>query len=432
MSALSPVMSVFIFGNGVLHIAGTGAALAFVAGGVFSALFALLYAELVAAFPSAGGVYRSFAALIGPRWSFSYVTLAVPLQYFQLAFAGLGLGTYLHTLIPQVPTLALAVASLGATGLVAILGVKSNATVTGLFLAVEMLALAILTAVAVSHLQAAPQRIVFHPVMLAGSGLVPTPSATLALAMVSGAWATSGASWAIPFAEEMHDVQARIGRVVAWAGTIASLVIAIPFILVVLAISDLPTVLSSEAPMAAFLRESAGPTVTVLITIGVVAAMFNALIAMIMGSSRFVFSVGRDGFFPARISLWVAKVHPKFRSPYVAALTLIALGALFMLVGERGLLILTSGNIFEYFLVSVAVWLGRRAGKTGRFFAAPLHPLVPLFGLLGGVGTLIANALDGDAGRPSMVLLSTVFFAATLFYEWRRRRTGHDFVMSGT
>lgn len=432
MSALSPVLSVFIYGNGVLHIAGTGAALAFLAGGIFSALFALLYAELAAAFPSAGGVYPSVTALVGPRWSFSYVMLLVPMQFPLLAFTALGMGVYLHTLIPAIPTLALAAGGLVLAASIAILGIKSNATITGLFLAVELGALAVLTGVALTHLPADPLRRLFDPRMLMDGQLVATPPATLALAAVSGAWSTAGASWALNFAEEMRDVQLRIGRVVAWAGTIASLTIAIPFVLVVLAIRDVPTALASEAPLAAFLRESAGPLPTLLITVGVIASVFNALIAIIMGQSRFLFSVGRDRVYPAAISNWLGRVHRRWRSPYAATLTLVVAAAAMMLAGERVLLILISGNIFDYILAAAAVLLGRKLGKSGRFFASPFYPAIPLIGLAGGLAIVIANLLDAEAGRPSLILLSTVFFSAMLFYGWRRKRTGHDLVLSGT
>lgn len=71
LSALSPVLSVFIGGNGVLHLAGTGAALAFLLGGAFNFLFCLLYSEVAAAFPGAGGIYPSLTRLLGPRWSYA-------------------------------------------------------------------------------------------------------------------------------------------------------------------------------------------------------------------------------------------------------------------------------------------------------------------------------------------------------------------------
>jgi fructoselysine transporter len=432
LSALSPVLSVFIGGNGVLHLAGTGAALAFLLGGAFNILFCLLYSEVAAAFPGAGGVYPSLTRLLGPRWSYAYVMLGVPLTFFSVAFAGLGLASYVHTLVPVVPLLAIAVAGIVLAGLISIFGIKNNALITGAFLAVELIALAVLTVVAIRHLTNSLSHVLFHPVELARDRLVATPPVTLAIATISGVWATAGASWALYFAEEMQDVQQRIGRVVAWSGAIASLTIALPLILVVLAIDDLPAVLHSEAPIATFLDRSAGPLIGTVITVGVVAAIFNALVASIMGQSRFLFAVGRDRALPGPISRLLAMIHPRFRSPIGASLTVVALASVLTLLGERWLLIIISGNVSDYILVALAVWAGRRSGLTGHYFKVPLHPLVPLLGMFGGAGAIYADWQDVDAGRPSMGLLLMVFSGAWAFYGWRRRKLGHDIVLSGT
>ena len=432
MSALSPVLSVFIGGNAVLHIAGTGAALAFLLGGAFNVLFCLLYSEIAAAFPGAGGVYPSLTRLLGPRWSYAYVMLTVPLAFFSVAFAGLGLASYIHTLAPAVPVLVIAVTGIGLAGLIAIFGIKSNAVITGLFLAVELVALAVLVVIALRHLHNPLNDVLLHPVELAHDRLVATSPIALALATVAGVWTTAGASWALYFAEEMQDVQQRIGRVVAWTGAIASLTIAVPLVLVVLAIDNLPVVLSSEAPIATFLDRSAGPLVGTVVTVGVIAAIFNAMVAATMGQSRFLFAAGRDRAFPAPISRLLAWLHPRFRSPMGATMTLVVVASVLTLLGERRLLIIISGNVSDYILVSLAVWAGRRTGMTGRFFTVPLHPLVPLLGLLGGAGAIYADWSDTAAGRPSIVLLLGVFTAAVIYYGWRRKRSGQEVVLSGT
>ena len=432
MSALSPVLSVFIGGNAVLHIAGTGAALAFLLGGAFNVLFTLLYAEIAAAYPGAGGVYPSLTRLLGPRWSYAYVILCVPLTFFSVAFAGLGLASYIHTLAPTLPVFAIAVSGIALAGSIAIFGIKNNAVITGLFLAVELIALAVLVAVALRHLQNPLNATLLHPVQLVHDRLVATSPIALALALIAGVWTTAGASWALYFAEEMHDVQQRIGRVVAWTGAIASLVIALPLVLVVLAIDNLPTVLGSDAPIATFLDRSAGPVVGTVVTIGVIAAIFNALVAATMGQSRLLFAAGRDNAFPGPISRLFAWLHPRFRSPIGATMTLVVIASMLTLLGERYLLIIISGNVSDYILVALAVWAGRGTGLTGRFFKVPLHPLVPLLGLLGGAGAIYSDWSDVAAGRPSIVLLLGVFTAAALYYGWRRRRTGTETVLSGT
>ena len=432
MSALSPVLSVFIGGNAILHIAGTGAALAFLLGGAFNVLFSLLYSEIAAAFPGAGGVYPSLTRLLGPRWSYAYVMLTVPLAFFSVAFAGLGLASYIHTLAPAVPVLLIAVSGIGLAGVIAIFGIKSNAVITGLFLAVELVALAVLVVIALRHLQNPLNDVLLHPVQLVHDQLTTTSPIALALATVAGVWTTAGASWALYFAEEMHEVQRRIGRVVAWTGAIASLTIALPLVLVVLAIDDLPEVLSSEAPIATFLERSAGPLVGTVVTIGVIAAIFNAMVAATMGQSRLLFAAGRDDAFPAPISRLFARLHPRFRSPIGATMTLVVIASILTLLGERSLLIIISGNVSDYILVALAVWAGRKTGMTGRLFRVPFHPLVPLLGLLGGAGAIYADWTDTTAGRPSILLLLGVFTAAALYYGWRRNRTGQEVVLSGT
>lgn len=432
MSALSPVLSVFIGGNAVLHIAGTGAALAFLLGGMFNALFGMLYAEIAAAFPGAGGVYPSLTRLLGPRWSYAYVMLAAPLTFFSVAFSGLGLASYIHTLTPSLPVVAIAMTGILLAGLIAIFGIKTNALITGLFLAVELVALAVLVAVASWHLRNPLSGALLHPVQLVQNRLTATSPIALALATVAGIWTTGGASWALYFAEEMHDVQERIGRVVAWIGGIASLTIALPLVLVVLAIDDMPAVLGSDAPIATFIDRSAGPVVGTVVTIGIIAAIFNALVAATMGQSRLLFATGRDGAFPAPFSRLFAWLHPQFRSPIGATLTLMVVASILTLLGERWLLIIISGNVSDYILIGIAVWAGRRTGLTGRFFKTPWHPLVPSLGMLAGAGAIYSDWTDTAAGRPSIVLLLGLFTAAAVYYGWRRSRTGAEIVLSGT
>ena len=275
-------------------------------------------------------------------------------------------------------------------------------------------------------------RILAHPVMLAQNQLVATPPITLALATIAGVWSTAGGSWALYFAEEMQDVQQKIGRVVAWVGVISAVAIAVPLALVVLAIDDVPNILRSEAPIAAFLAQSAGPLVGTVMIVGVVAAIFNAIIATIMCQSRLLYATGRDGAFFGPVNRLFAFVHPRQQTPIGAVLALILIASALTLVGEQKLLILISGNVSDYFMVGLAVWAGRRTGLTGQFFRAPLHPLVPLIGMLGGAGAIYADWADVAAGRPSIILLLGLFIAAALFYGWRRRQLGHDIVMSGT
>jgi amino acid transporter len=96
LSALTPGASVFIYGGAILHMAGTGTATAVLIGGAIAAVAALLYAELGAAFPQAGGIYPSLVGVLGPFWSFPYITMMMLMAPGTVAFSILGFTDYVR------------------------------------------------------------------------------------------------------------------------------------------------------------------------------------------------------------------------------------------------------------------------------------------------------------------------------------------------
>jgi amino acid transporter len=428
-SALSPAFSVYIIGDAVLHMAGTGGAVAFLLGGVASAILGLLYAEVGAAFPGAGGVYPSLAALLGSLLAFPYIVLLAPIVFAQTAIAALGMAEYIRVLTPGLPTLPLAFAGIAAATVIALLNIRFGAVVTGVFLAIEAISLTILTSVALLHPVRSLGSVLAHPVMLDHGVLKAVPLFTLGLATVSGMWACGGASWGMYFAEEMHDAQRRIGRVVAWTGAIASITIAGPVIVMLLSAGDLKSVLAAETPMAAFLRATGGPVISAVVSVGVAGAIFNSLVACMLAYSRYLYATGRDGIWPRPVSRLLSSLHPKLHSPVAATLLLAAVSAFTVLLGEKALVILISGNVSDYLLISIAIMIGRRRGTTGRFFRAPLHPFVPLFGLGVTAMAIVADWLDPDAGRPSIVLLIGLFLAALAYYHFRLRQVSKGWLI---
>lgn len=415
LSALSPVGSVYITGAGVLHLAGTGAALAFILGGVISAVLALLYAELGSAFPGAGGIYASLARVLGPAGGFPCIALQMVTAAPMMAFTAMGLADYVRVLAPGAPFLPITLATLVLASAVGVLKIRTGAFITGTFLVVECVALGMVTLVALLHPSRSLGAVLAHPVYLDHGALAPVPWAVMGLAVVAGVYATAGANWALFFGEEMHDAQRRMGRVTAWAGVLASVTIAVPMVLMVMSAPDLRTMLSAEAPIAAFLSSAGGPVVAGLVSAGVILAIFNNQVVLGMALARFMFSTGRDGIWPGTVNRAFAHLHRGWQSPVRATVLLCIVSAFAVLLGERVLLIVISGNVFEYLLMAVALFVGRRQGVTGRWFRIALHPLVPVVGLALVAAFIAADWMDPDAGRPSMILLSGVFLGSLAY-----------------
>lgn len=433
ISALSPVLSVFIGGNAILHMAGTGAAIGFIGGGILAALMALLFAELAASYPGAGGVYPALNTILGPRWTYPFVILRTVILFPLLAFFAAGTGPYIRLFLPWFPQDIASLVTLALAGMIAATQIKRGARVIAGFLLVELVALTVLTFAALTHFHAANIALIAHPVIVSGgASLAATPAASIALSIIAGASMSAGADWATFFAEDMQDAKRRIGPVVGWTGLIAAIVISGPVILMILAMDDVPATLASEAPMAHFLARTTSPLISDLVSIGIIAAIFNGVIAVMMALSRQLHAMGRDAVFPSAVNAVLRYVSPRSRAPMGALLILLVIGGLCTLLGERRLVLLTSGNFSEYLLLGLAVIAGRRAGQLGAHFRIRLHPLVPVIALALSFSIVAANWADADTARVSMALLLAVFVAAFLWHEWSIRAGRETVQLNGS
>lgn len=415
-SALSPVSGVYLGGDAILHLAGSGAAIAFIAGGIMSALLALIHAELGAAFPRAGGIYPGLGAVLGPPLAFPYMVLAVPGAFAFVAFTAVGLGDYVRVLAPQLPLESIAVTAIVLGAAIAALNVQFGALITGVFLGIEALALALLAGVALSHPARPLIEVLVHPLLLDHGVLKPVSFFTLGLAAVSGVWATGGANWAMFFGEEMQDAERRIGRVIAWVGFIAAVVIATPIVLMLTSVSDLAQTLGTEAPIAAYLEHTGGATTAMLVSIGVIAALFNNVIASCMVFGRLLYSTGRDGIWPQPVNRLLSHLHPRLRSPLNATLIVGMVAAAATVLGEKYLLIYLSGDVSAYGLIAIALLVGRSRGLLGVHYRSPFFPVLPVFCVVFTGLAVAADWMDPDAGRPSTILLAGVFLLALGYY----------------
>jgi len=419
-SALSPALSVFIYGDSILHMAGSGAAGAILIGGVFAAISGLLYAELGAAFPQAGGIYPSLVGVLGPFWAFPYITMMMFLAPVLLAFSVLGFADYVRVLDHDLPQIPVAVACLVLACGLAVLRIRVGALITGAFLTIEAVALIVLVVVALQHPARGFGQTWMHPLALDHGVMKPFSLAGLGLAAVSSTMACGGASWAMYFGEELRDAPRRIGPLIGWIGLFAAVTIAGPLILVVLSAGDLKAMLSADAPVAAYMGRMLGPRLTTVMSAGLVIAFFNCIVATVMGYGRLVYATGRDGIWPTPVNRLLGKIDRRTQSPIFATVIVSLVAVAFMAMGEQTLLVLNSSElIFEFLLMGAALLVGRRAGLTGKFFRAPLHPLIPLVGIAMAVAMVVAEWLDPDAGRPSLLLICGLFILSWLYYRVR-------------
>jgi amino acid transporter len=427
LSCLSPVFSVYGIGGDVLVHAGTGTVSLFLLGLGAVLVWGFVYAELGSAFPYAGGDYVGVGRSLG-GWA-GAATLAIwlatmgPTIAFECQIAATYAGELAHGITPALLTFGVLVAAT----LVALLGVRTSTMVTGIFLAVEMVAVVTLIACGFWHPVRGPEILLATPRALSGGVMAPVAFGILMSALVNTAYGTVGGNQAIYFGEELRDPHRQMGKVIIAAALTGGFATALPVIAVTIGARDLPAVLASPAPFATFVSQAIGPWAAQALSAGVALAIFNAIIATIMMGARLLFSVARDGLLPAAVNRPLSSVSGASGVPRAATLVTVAFSALCCLLASHLLLAFISGLIvYGWGLVCFAVLVGHRKGLTGGpgLWRAPLYPLAPLLGLLMAVGFALANLADATAGRPSLIILGLVMAAAITWYHLILKKRG--------
>jgi APA family basic amino acid/polyamine antiporter len=118
-----------------------------------------------------------------------------------------------------------------------------------------------------------------------------------------------------------------------------------------------------------------------LISFGAVFATTSVLIVFQLGQPRIFFSMARDGLLPQ----WAARVHPKFRTPYIPTIltgVFVAVTAAVTNIDEV-VDLCNIGTLFAFVLVAVGIIILRRTDpERPRPFRTPLVPAVPVLAIL--------------------------------------------------
>jgi len=427
LSAITPAASVFIVGSDVIARAGTGAFICFAAAAAISLLVAFVYAELASAFPVTGAEYSILGSVLGPSWGFMALGLNLVGAGLGQALTARGLALYLAVIVPGASSLPIAlVAVIVASGL-AVLNIRANAKVTGAFLALELIALAVMAALGFFHPHQSLTRIVLHPMMLAAGVLKPASWRVIGLATASAIFAYNGYGNAVSLGEELHHARSRIATVVIVSLLIAVVVEFAPVIAVLIGVKDPRAIFAAAAPMPAFIASAAGPAIAKAISLGVALAIFNALIAGALINARQLYATGRDRVWPGPISRAIERTHPRFRSPWVATAITGAVSAAACFLRLDTLIVLTAnGVVVLYFGVCLAAIVGRLRGSTAMgAYRMPLFPLTPILALIALCGVLWADLQDLAVGLPSLAASLVVMLLFAGYYRfWLRSRAG--------
>ncbi len=353
-----------------------------VAGGIFSIIGALCYAELATAFPSAGGEYyfiqraygRSLAFLYG--WARMTVIVAGSIAVFAYLF-----GDY----ISRVVNLGEYSSAIWAALIVVVLtavnyrGIQEGKVTQNIFTVLEVSGL-LLIIVAGLFLAAPPPA---PPVAVVGAAAAGGPwylGAGLGTAMLFVLFTYGGWNDAAYISAEVRDRERNMVR----ALLIAISVVAVLYVLITLAYLKglgLHAMARSDAVAADLLKAVWGGGGEKLISILIAIAALTSVNGSMIVGARSNYALGRDWPIFGYLGQW----HDASGSPRnamvvqgVIALALVGLGA-FQKAGFKGLVEYSLPVFWGFFLlIGIAIFVLRsKEPDAPRPFKVPLYPVLP-------------------------------------------------------
>jgi len=384
-------------------------------GGAITLCGALSLAELAAALPETGGLYaylregwgRLPAFLFG--WSELVLIRASALGGIAIVFGdyllrSLGVDPVAHPTVSRM----LSAGAIGFAAVANIRGAHVGAWIVGVATWMKFAALAVLV-LASLVLGASHGAAVSH---LSTSNGEPVALGAMGLALVSILWAYDG--WAdLSFASgEVKDPTRNLPRAII-LGTAAIIVIYVLTNVAYLYVSPIDAVARSPLVAADTMLALFGRAGVALVSVFVMISSFSSLNGSMLASPRVFFAMADDGlFFPA-----IAKVHPRYRTPYVAIVLAALLGI--ALVMSRSFERLTDTfvlAIWPFYAMGVAAIyrLRRSAPEMARPYRAIGYPVVPALFVIA-VAAFVANSLVHDTLN-SVVTFALIGAGIPIFY----------------
>jgi APA family basic amino acid/polyamine antiporter len=177
---------------------------------------------------------------------------------------------------------------------------------------------------------------------------------------------------------------------------------------------------NTKAPLVAVATEVFGDWGGKMLIAGAVISIYSALSGDMLAAPRVIFASAQDRNLPKILS----RVHPKYKTPYVAIIFMAAIVSVFALSGSfKTLAIVATGSILLIYLaVSLAVLrLRQRDGmpKDGEY-TVPFGPVIPILSCAFVVGLLLQIPSDEAKTVGALVGSCIVIYLV----RWMLRKRG--------
>jgi APA family basic amino acid/polyamine antiporter len=388
-----------VAGRQAATMAGPGVILSFMIAGIASLLACLCYAELSSTMPTSGSAYTFTYVIFGEVWAW-IIGWALILE-LQLAAAVVARAwgeltvraiTNFGVDLPYQERVVDGLVLLILVVLTCTVAVSARIGLRALWIVVAAKLLAIGAVIVVGALYIKPAN---FGDFLAEPKPVAEPSATvldlvLGQSHAFGWFGIFAAAPAIAFAYIGFDIVATAAEETVNApravpkGMIRSLVIAtiIYIAVAVVMVGIVPyTRISLDAPLSSAFSGLGVDWMVHVIDIGAVLGLTTVVLVLLVGQTRVMFSMARDGLIPRGLATISRRYHTPSRVTLVIGLIAILLAEFAPVFTLEQLVVM--GALFAFLFVAAGVIvMRRRMPGLYRGFSVPLSPVVPALSLL--------------------------------------------------
>jgi APA family basic amino acid/polyamine antiporter len=240
--------------------------------------------------------------------------------------------------------------------------------------------------------------------------------------MISALWAYDGWIDVTLTAGETKNPTRNVPRAL-WIGTVAVIAIYIAANVAFALVIPVPEMAGSSRIAADVALSVLGPVGATLIVLGILCSAFGSANGMTLAGPRSIWVTGRDRVFAPALG----RVHPRYRSPHVAIVTLGAWGALLTLSGSYDQLtayVVFGSWIFYAMATASVIVLRRKMPDVPRPYKAWGYPWVTLAFLLM-AGWFVVNTLL-EAPRDALIGIGLLLAGLPFYAYWTRSGTEPD------
>jgi len=390
---------------------------AWVVGGAIALAGALVFAELAAALPQAGGQYaylrEAYHPIVG--FLFGWASLLL-IQGGGIAAVAITFAQYALRFVGKAGAAPapLAIAAVALLAGVNVLGVKPGSRLLNALVGLKILALATLV---VGGLALAPHMpgSTAGPVLPA-AGLLAFGGALVPILFSYGGWQSANL-----VAEETRDPRRTLPRALV-AGTVLVILVYVAVNFVYLRALGREGLAATSTPAAEAVRRLFGSGADPFVAAAIAISTFGFLDLSFLAPTRISYAMARDGLFPAPI----ARLHPRFQTPAWAIVLQAAWSCLLVALGNYGGLVdsvvFADWIFFGLAAASIFILRARDGIPPGRF-RTPGYPVVPVLFVAAAV-LAVVSAIRSSPGRSAVGagLLATGVPAYLFFTRARPRK----------